>query len=297
VERRQLEVFLAVADAGSFTRAAGRLMIAQPSLSYAIRTLEDEVGAPLFERHGRGARLTAAGEALVSPARRTLGSFSAAARAVRAVSDAGFGQVTIVASTLWAVDPLVELVGRLRRLHPAVQVVVRDPFTRADVLEQVRTGDVDFGILEGAAPGGQLESQWLADQELVALLPPGHPVPDRATGIADLAALGFICTPEGTALRTLLDDRLDAAALPREVAVETAHGASVVPLVLQGAGAALLPSGLAPAAAARGALVLPLAATAPITVRLLWRRGRLDRPAQHLLELAREYAEDRAAAV
>ena len=61
MERRQLESFLAVAEAGSFTRASSRMSIAQPSLSYSIRAVERELGATLFERHGRGVRLTAAG--------------------------------------------------------------------------------------------------------------------------------------------------------------------------------------------------------------------------------------------
>src|ERR671921_352267 len=75
MDRRHLEYFVAIAELGSFTRAAQSLSIAQPSLSYAIGWLERDLGAQLFERHGRGVRLTPAGEALLEPARRSLPSF------------------------------------------------------------------------------------------------------------------------------------------------------------------------------------------------------------------------------
>ena len=141
VERRQLESFLAVAEAGSFTRAASRLSIAQPSLSHSIGALEKELGVTLFERHGRGVRLTAAGEALMAPAQRTVRSFSLARGAVRAVADAGFGRLTIVSNTLWTVDPLVRVVGEFRQLQPGVRFVLTDPTNRSDVLDRLRSGE------------------------------------------------------------------------------------------------------------------------------------------------------------
>jgi LysR family transcriptional regulator, carnitine catabolism transcriptional activator len=292
VDRRQLEFFLALADAGSFTRAAGRLHIAQPSLSYAIRALEAELGAPLFERHGRGVRLTPAGEALIAPARRSVRSFALAESAVRAVTDAGFGRVTVVSSTLWAVDPLVAMIGEFRRLQPGVHFVVRDPATRSDLLEQVRSGDADFGLLPGPAPGGVLDSHRLVDQELVAVLPPGTTHRALTVSVADLVALGIIATPAGTDLRALLDDQLEAAGLAPDAAVETAHAASVIPLVLHSAGAAVLPEGMAGEAAGQGARLVRLDPPARASISLLWRRDRLRGAARHFLDLARDRADE-----
>lgn len=288
MERRQLEFFLAIAEAGSFTRAAGRLGIAQPSLSAAMRSLEGELGAPLFERHGRGVRLTAAGDALVGPARRTVRSFSLAAGAVRSAADAGFGRLTIVSNTLWAIEPLVGVIGEFRRLHPRVQFVVTDPASRTDVLDQVRSGAADFGLVDGTPPGGPLDSRWLVDHELVAVLPPGGERRALAMTVADLVPLGLIGTPHGTAMRTLLDEQLEAAGAPPEVAVETAHVASVIPLVLAGAGVAVLPEGLAADAAAKGASVVRLDPPARASVALVWRRDRLTPLGDQLLLIAGE---------
>ena len=288
MERRQLEFFLAIAEAGSFTRAASRLSIAQPSLSASVRALENELGTTLFERHGRGVRLTEAGEALVAPAHRTVRSFSLAAGAVRAATDAGFGRLTIVTNTLWAIEPLVRVIGELRRLQPGLQFVVTDPASRADVLDQVRSGGVDFGLVDGPPPAGALDSRWLVDHELVAVLPTDTHLRSATVTVAELMPLGLIGTPPGTALRTLLDDRLEAVGAATEVAVETAHVASVIPLVLAGAGVAVLPEGLAAEAAAKGARVIRLDPPTRASVSLVWRRGRLSQLGEHLLLVAGE---------
>ena len=288
MERRQLEFFLAIAEAGSFTRAASRLSIAQPSLSASVRALEGELGTTLFERHGRGVRLTEAGEALVAPARRTVRSFSLAAGAVRAATDVGFGRLSVVANTLWAIEPLVPVIGELRRLQPGLQFVVTDPASRSDVLDQVRSGAVDFGLVDGTPPAGPLASRWLVDHELVAVLPTDIHHRSLPVTVAELVPLGLISTPPGTALRALLDDQLEAAGAAPEVAVETAHVASVIPLVLAGAGVAVLPEGLAAEAAAKGARVVRLDPPTRASVSLVWRRGRLSQLGEQLLLVAGE---------
>jgi len=275
MERRHLEYFVAVAEFGSFTRAAAALTIAQPSLSHSVLALERELGSPLFERLGRGVRLTTAGAALLGPARQTLRSFELAQGAVRSVAEGGFGRLALVANTLWAVEPLVRVIGEFRRSHPAVQFSVADPAGRFDVLEQVRSGDCDFGLVDGVPPSGPLDSAPLADHQLLAVLPPRSLPGARSASWADLTRLGLISTPRGTAMRDLLDGELQAAGAPQDIAVETAHVATVVPLVLAGAGAALLPEGMARLAAAEGATVLPMARPTSATVHLVWRSGAL----------------------
>jgi DNA-binding transcriptional LysR family regulator len=294
MERRQLEFFLAIAEAGSFTRASQVLHLAQPSLSHSMRTLEAELGSPLFERHGRGVRLTAAGEALVGPARRAVRSFGLAASAVRGVVEGDVGLLRIVSSTSWAVHPLVGLIGEFRRLRPQVRFEVTDPAARSVVLDQVRTGQVDFGLVDGPPAAGPLASLVLAEQQLLAVLPPGRGPQQLTATIDELLQHGLIGTPRGTALRDLLDAQLEAAGQPTGVMVETAHVASVVPLVLSGAGAAVLPEGMAVDAATKGALVARLEPETRATVSLVWRSGGLAGSATDFLDLVREHQADRA---
>lgn len=292
MERRQLEFFLAVADAGSFTGAAARVRVAQPSLSYAIRTLEKELGVELFERLGRGVRLTPAGEALRGPAARTVRSFDLAAGAVRTLGQEGYGRLTVVASTLWAVEPLVPVLAAFRQVFPGVQVVVADPRHRADVLDQVRTGEAQFGLLDGPPPAGAFESQFLVEQELVAVLPPAMAYDDPTIGIELLADRGLISTSPGTALRELVEQRLAEVGRPGDVAVQTAHAAAVVPLVLAGAGVALLPEGIAAAALHEGARTVRLDPPSRARVSLIWRTGELDPVAAQLVATAQEISDN-----
>ena len=166
MDRRHLECFVAVAESGSFTRAAAALSIAQPSLSHAIGWLERDLGSKLFERHGRGVRLTPSGEALLEPARRTLRSFRVARGAVRSVADGGYGHLRVITNTLWALDPLTLMIGQFRSLHRGLQVTVAEPTNRADVLNAIQLGGAELGLLDGPPPGGRLSSRWIADQIL-----------------------------------------------------------------------------------------------------------------------------------
>jgi LysR family carnitine catabolism transcriptional activator len=288
MERRHLEYFLAVAESGSFTRAAAMLTIAQPSLSQSIAGLERELGSDLFERLGRGVKLTPAGEALVGPARRALRSFILAKGAVRSVADTGFGHLSIISGTLWAIEPLVRMIGEFRLVYPAAQFTVSDPLSRSEVLDAVRSGEADFGLLDGTPPAGALASRWLVDHELVAVLPNRSSLSALSMTVADLVPLGLISTPKGTPLRTLLDEQLELAGQPDEVAVETAHLASVIPLVLAGAGAALLPEGLASDAAAKGARVVRLTPATRASVHIVWRAGRLSSVGEHFLSVGED---------
>ncbi len=284
MDRRHLEYFVAIAELGSFTRAAQSLSIAQPSLSHAIGWFERDLGCELFERHGRGVRLTTAGEALLEPARRALRSFEAARGAVRATTEGGFGQLSIIGNTLWVVDPLANLIGYFRALHPQVRFTVGDPARRSDVLDALRLGGADLGLLEGPPPSGSLASLWVADHEYVAVLPRGATSVPASLSIDDLAPFGLVSTPAGTAVRTFLDDLLGSVGRSTDIAVETAHMASLVPLVLSGAGAAVLPSALAAEAAAKGARVVRLDAPGRIEVHLVWRDGRLSPLARQFVD-------------
>src|ERR1700756_4331526 len=124
MDERRVRYFLAVADEGSVTRAAQRLHVAQPSLSQALRAFERELGVQLFHRVGRGVRLSAAGEALIGPARQILRATDEARSAISGVVELRAGTIEIAALATLAVDPMATLIGRFRELHPGVQVRV-----------------------------------------------------------------------------------------------------------------------------------------------------------------------------
>ncbi|HSZ69699.1 MAG TPA: LysR substrate-binding domain-containing protein [Solirubrobacteraceae bacterium] len=254
MDERRLRYFLAIVEDRGVTRAATRLHVAQPSLSQALRALERELGAELFHRVGRGLRLTAAGEAFVGPARQTLRMMDSARAAVGEVTELAAGTLQIAALATLAVDPLSALIGRFRREHPGVLVRVREPESAAALSTLVRAGECELGLTHLPLPQAELRTVELGEQELLFVLAPGGES-GRALAPSALREVPLVVSPAGTSTRMLLEQALDAVGVTPRIAVETDAREAIVPLVLAGAGAALLPAPLAAEAARRGAIV------------------------------------------
>lgn len=283
MERKQLEYFLAVATHGSFTGAANSLHVAQPSLSYAVRTLEREVGTPLFRRVGRGVVLTPMGDALLMPAQQVLRDFARLQTTAQSVTELISGRLDIVAVTTLAVDPLAEFAGAFRTRYPGVELSVADPENAAAVIDMVRRGECEIGLTEHGIDSTGLDVYDLPEQEVFAVLPPNatHPA-TQPVPVGEFAEFDLVTTPHGTTTRSLADEVLAKAGAPARIAVEITHRAAIVPLVLAGAGATLLPRRLADDAANLGAIVTRL--DPPIT-----RHGVVVTPAEPLSAAARAF--------
>jgi DNA-binding transcriptional LysR family regulator len=278
MDERRLRYFLAVIDEGGVTAAARRLLIAQPSLSQSLRAFERELGVELFHRAGRGLKLTSAGTALVGPAREILRATDAARAAVQAVAEVLAGTLELAALATLAIDPLADLLGRFRGTYSEVTVRVAEPEGVAELRALVAGGECELGLVDlEPAPVG-FEVIVLGAQELMVVLPAGSEKSAQPLSPEELAALPLVVSPPGTSTRNLLDHALGVATGVPKIAVETAARDAIVPLVLAGAGAALLPAPLAADAARRGAVVRRMrpAVTRPIG---LIHRGRELSPA------------------
>jgi DNA-binding transcriptional LysR family regulator len=285
MDDRRLRYFLAIVEEGSVTAAAERLHVAQPSLSQSLRSIERELGAELFHRVGRGLRLTSAGRALIGPARQALLAIDAARSAVREIGAVLAGELAIAALATLAADPLAELVGSFRQAHPGVTVQIGEAESTADASRLVAEGTRELGLVQLPAPG-RLVAAELGNQELVFVLPPGAEQSERPMVPAALSSVPLIVTPPGTSTRDLLEQAFAAAGVAPRIAVETTAREAIVPLVLAGAGAALLPAALAQEAGRRGAVVRP--ARPPLTrpIGLVSRPGTLSPAARAFTALA-----------
>jgi LysR family transcriptional regulator, carnitine catabolism transcriptional activator len=257
MELQQLRYALAVIDAGSFTAAARQCFVAQPSLSQSVRNLERELGVELFERIGRGFVVTAAGSAFADAARTALRAVENVRIEVDAVTGIIAGHLDLVALPTLAVEPITPLVGAFRAAHPGVVVRLAHPDGTADLLRAVLGGESEIGIsvLPIVEPG--LVVLPLGRQEIVAVLPPGS----RRRATMDATAIGrlpMVTNPIGTSTRTLLDAVFAGSGVGPTIAVETDQREAIIPLVLAGAGAALLPRPMAEAARRQGAAVVAL---------------------------------------
>ncbi len=270
---------MAIVEHGAVSAAADALGCAQPTVSITLAALERELGLPLFHRMARGVRPTSAGSALVEPARAVLRDFAVAESVASEVRGVTAGTLDIV-SIPTLTHELADLVGRFRAAQPNVAVRCGDPGLEA--LEAlVRSGRCDLGLGEIPADTRGIAVMPIGRQPFLLVLPPGSAA-ESTCDRARLAEHAFVATPSGTSSRALLDD---AVGTPR-IAVETAQREALVPLVVSGAGAALLPEPLARQAAALGAvLVMPRPAISR-RFALLHRPGPLTPAASAFLAIA-----------
>ncbi|MBC3192766.1 LysR family transcriptional regulator [Pseudonocardia sp. C8] len=288
MDLRLVEYFVAVIDHGGITRAAHALYISQPSLSAAIRSLENELGVPLFDRGSRRLRLTPAGAAFQEPARRVLREAAQARAKVGAVRDLRAGRLHVAAMAALSVDPLPGLVHELRLTHPGVQVHVTDPGSPAGVVAEVRQGRAELGLTSLPARADALATEHLWTQRVVLAA-----TPELARDLPDPFPL-----EQAHTLPLVLEvgDRLTAVIADPELrdvvgagAIRCAHRQAIWELVMQGAGATFLPAQLA-RRVLRG---VEHRATDPEVLRrigLVYRPGGLSPAASAFLEVARATA-------
>ncbi|GAB3882615.1 LysR substrate-binding domain-containing protein [Kibdelosporangium lantanae] len=273
---------MAVVDHGSVNRAAAALYLAQPSLSQAVRALERDLGQELFHRVGRRLVLTDAGRALIAPARDVLRGLAIARSSVASVESLAVGRVEIASMPSQAVEPLSGLIRRFAEAHPGLQVTVRAAFTPPDVVEMVRTGVTELGLLGGSSLGTakDVELTPMGRQRFVVIAPPGSPFPRTVTW-RDLRGQRMIVGQVGTGMRRLVDE----SGVDVFDVVESEHREAILPLVLGGVGMAVLTESWAELAARAGAVVHDLEPAAYLHVALACRRGRCSPAAEAFKKL------------
>jgi len=285
MEIRQIEYVVGVVEQGGFTRAADALHVTQPALSEGIRRLEAELGLELFHRVGRRALLSSAGEAFLEPARQVLRDLGVLRTSVAAVGGLTAGTLDVVALPTLAVDPLATLVGAFRHAHPDVVVRVDQPEDAAAVATRVRSGRSEIGLTELPVAEPGLVSRRLSEQELIVVLPPDSALAGRRRlTTADLASVPLVTSPTGTSTRGLIDAAFAAIDDTPLIAVETDQREAIVPLVVAGAGASVLPRPQAEAAALFGAATIPLSPRLVRSVGLIWRDGPASPAARAFIE-------------
>ncbi|CAN0413111.1 unnamed protein product, partial [Phaeothamnion confervicola] len=230
MDERELRSFLAVAEHGTFTRAATALHISQPTLSQRIRALEARFGTPLFARLGRRTILTPFGEQAVDIARRVLADLAELDAVAGSSGRAPTGTLHLVALPTLAVEPLARLIGRLRHAQPNLRIEVHEPEDPELVERAVRSGEAELGFTDLGSGGRGLRQVELTRQEIVAVSPPGS-LPTEPISADDLARLPLIVTPRGTSTRRILEQVMERTDIHPEFVVTINHRDAIVPLV------------------------------------------------------------------
>jgi DNA-binding transcriptional LysR family regulator len=240
----RLEAFLEVARLGSMRSASRSLHLGQPALSARIATLEDEVGARLFERTKRGVRLTLAGKALLPHAERALDAIEAGRSAINQVEQGDEGELVVAAASAINASVVPELVARFRRFHPGVHLYVHTG-TADRIVELVAFGTAQLGLIRETRPSRdtRLRVTPVYAEQLLLTARPEHPFvtqgPIPTARLADATLVFYDRASDDYALTQSLLREADVT--PYGVievdSVDTARR-----LVALGLGVALLPS-------------------------------------------------------
>ncbi|WP_256462153.1 LysR family transcriptional regulator [Orrella daihaiensis] len=246
MELRHLRYFVVLADELHFGRAAKRLNISQPPLTVNIKQLEASLGVMLFERSSRGVKLTPAGEAFRKSALQVLAQVSVASSQAREVAAGVTSRVRIgfVGSMLFRGLP--ERLARFQRLSPQVQVELTE-INSAQQLDALLKGAIDLGFVHTDRIAGELHHALYMSEPFVLCLPEGHKA-NAVEGISPdlLKGMPFVLFSRGASPDYYERVITLCASLGWNPLVrhEVRHWLSVVALVRQGMGAALVPRAL-----------------------------------------------------
>ena len=243
---RQLNYFVAIAEAGSFREASERTFTAQPALSVSIRKLEEALDTQLLKRGTRGVTLTPAGEAFLVEARRSLLHADLAQEAARrtALGQQGMVKLGFVGSAVYQLLPsrLPAFVAR----YPGIRLELTESAT-VSIIEMIREGRLDAGIIRTPAVVDThgLQIVDIETDDLVAVLPATHQLAkNKSIALAALCDEAFVMFSQAQVpgLRTAVFDVCRAAGFVPRIAQDAVQAISVVGLVGSGLGVALVPS-------------------------------------------------------
>lgn len=204
----QLEGFLAVVREGNLTKAAEKLYLTQPALSFQVKALEEEFGQTLFERDGKQMRLTGAGQVLKERARQILDLVEQTRRDVTGLKELQRGQLMIGANETTSLYILPPVIQAFRERFPGVEIhlTLRQS---AEIVALVAAGEVDFGIATLPLLDPRIKTEPLCWREDVAICGYQHPLAEKQhLYLADLAQYTLLLLEKGSTSRVLLEQML-----------------------------------------------------------------------------------------
>jgi DNA-binding transcriptional LysR family regulator len=291
----QLEVFIAVAREGRFSRAAEKLYRTQSAVSQSIRKLEEEVGEPLFDRSSRDGLLTDAGHVLQEYAERLLNLRNDAREALVELRELQKGKLSIAANEFTALY-LLPVLAEFRRLHAMIKITVQRSLG-SRIPDDVLRHNVELGVLTYDPQDSQLCSIVVYLDELIFVVPARHPLAgERQVSIRQLGAESFVAHNVPSPYRDKVIQTFKRHKTPLHMDIELPTLQAIKRFVGMGNGVALLPEISVEAELASGELVRIAVRELRLhrKLRLVYRRAaNLSHAARAFLKVAQSVAEER----
>lgn len=242
---RYIHYFLAVADRGSFTRAAAALYISQPALSQQIRLLEQTLGVALFDRTGRSIRLTDAGVVFQQHARQALNALEAGARAVHDVEDLSRGHLRLGVTptyTPWLVGPLL---AAFWQRYPAITLALIEA-TQEQIEQQLLNDELDIGLGFSGEHAAELTATPVLSESLVVMVSKTHELAKyQQIPLSSLADQPLVLLDKSFATRVDIDSQCRRQDLRLNIAMETNTLGAITEMISRTHLATILPDTLA----------------------------------------------------
>lgn len=290
MELHQLRYFVAVAEAGSASRAAARCHVAQPSLSQQVMKLEQAVGKKLFDRLGRGMSLTEAGRAFLPKAKRILAEVRDAEAWAGRNDDSS---LRVGAIPTMAPYFLPAALAGLRAKAPQCELTVREGLTES-LAEAVIDGELDCALMSTPPADDRLDPEVFGEEELLAVIPAAWTtVPEGVLSLTELRERPAVLLEEVHCLGKQVDGFCEARRLAPRVVCRTTQLSTILEMVSLGLGYSLVPEVVTRTGASAGRRYARLTTPRPKRpLVLVWHKDRSrGRTSMLLLATLRELAQ------
>ncbi len=240
-ELADLRLFVAVADAGSLTQGAARLPLAPSAASARLRSLEDRLGMPLFDRTATGLTPTPAGTVFLEHARRVTHAAQDAQASMDALHHDGRTVLRILSNHMGLSTDLPTRLGQFLALHPSLDIQL-EQFPSRDVLKAVEDGQAALGILDQSVSSPGVIMMPYRRDKLVVLLPAGHPLSDRPScSFAEVLSYPLVGMEASSSLQVFVEQMAMMGHLAARFRVRAPTFSAAAGLVAENAGVAFMP--------------------------------------------------------
>ncbi|WP_141439911.1 LysR family transcriptional regulator [Vreelandella titanicae] len=244
VTARQLEAMIAVADLGSFTEAAEKLHLSQPSLSQLVRQLEETLGVRLFERTTRRVSLSAAGQAFLPVAERVLLRLERGMQNMRAFAKGQQGQISFAALLTVGGSLIPAAMAEFQKRYPTIGLEYLEE-SDEPIYQQVMAGDVDFGVSVAPVNSDDVNFHPLYKDYLYFVCSPEHPLAgEDEVSWHQIVEWPFIAMKARTSMRRLTEQGFAMTNKPMEPVQVAGYQSTILGMVANNIGVSALPSSL-----------------------------------------------------
>jgi DNA-binding transcriptional LysR family regulator len=287
MDLRQLEIVRRVAETGSFTAAARAMNVSQSAISRQVLQLEEELGEPVCLRLGRKVRLTAAGQSLLDLSRRVLADIQDTTRGIRDEQEAPSGILHLGGGMTVCLHVFPALLKEFRRRQPRIDVKLTTGPT-AQLLERIRSGALDAGLLTLPVEGADLVQVPVMREELLLVLYPSHKLAGkRRITPKDVQKQSWVLFERGSSTRQVIDEMFQSHGIHPRIVMETENVEILKALTMIGMGLTILPYQSLAREARRGTLRVRRLEGVTMVRETGWvymRGARVPRIVQHMFD-------------